>query len=72
MLKKTTERVQNRYRYVLDDWEALHPKWYESETESVMFLQLNKKFGDSIDFQKCMNKIMKSSIVPKPKPLIND
>jgi hypothetical protein len=72
MLKKTTERVQNKYRYVLDDWEALHPKWYESETESVVFLQLNKKFGDSIDFQKCMNKIMKSSIVPKPKHLINE
>lgn len=72
MLKKTTERVQHNYRYVLDKWETLHPKWFESETESVIFLQLNKKYGDPIDFQKCMNKIMRSSIVPKPNHLITE
>lgn len=70
VLKKTTERVQNKYRYVLDEWEKIHPTWFESEKESLIFLQLNKKFGDQIDFQKCMNKIMKSSIVPKNKSLL--
>ncbi len=71
LLKKTTERVQHQYKHILDEWEALHPRWFENDSEAVKFLQLTKKYGDPIDFQRCMSKIMKTSTVPKPKSLIS-
>jgi hypothetical protein len=71
ILKKTTESVQNKYKHVLDEWEEMHPNWYEHDHESVKFLQLTKKYGDPIDFERCMNKIMKASTVPKNKLVTN-
>lgn len=64
-ISKTTNKLQQRFNDLITTWEEENPNWRENEEQMMEYVQLMNKLGEEINESKCINKIIKTSVIPK-------
>lgn len=64
-IPKTGNRIQKRFNMVITEWERMNPDWREDEDKMMEYVQLMNKLGEEIKYNKCINQIVKTSVIPK-------
>ncbi len=65
MIPKTGNKIQQRFNSVITEWERKNPDWREDEDKMMEYVQLMTKLGEEIKYNKCINQIVKTTVIPK-------
>jgi hypothetical protein len=64
-IPKTTNKLQKRFNEIITEWEEQNPDWREDEDKMMEYVQLMNKLGEEIKYNKCINQIVKTTVIPK-------
>jgi hypothetical protein len=64
-IPKTSNKLQQRFNTVITEWERKNPNWREDEDKMMEYVQLMNKLGEEIKYNKCINQIVKTTVIPK-------
>lgn len=64
-IPKTASKLQHKFNELINEWEIKNPNWREDEDKMMEYVQLMNKLGEEINYHKCKNQIVKTTVIPK-------